>query len=91
MTNRQLYPGLLSDTQVQALCSIQQGLKKSAELAERINTLTIDHSLCLPPLILTAHETGRLWHAVEGVLLAHDIAMSKFRRAAGAEQERWAA
>jgi hypothetical protein len=85
------YPDLLSDTQMQALCSIQLGLKKAAELAQRINTLIVDHSLHLPPLILTAHETGRLWHAVEDELLAHDIAMGKLRLAAGAEPERLAA
>ena len=84
-------PDLLSDAQVQALCSIQQGLKKAAELAPRINTLVVDHSLQLPSLILTAHETGRLWHAVEIALLSHDIAMGKLRRAAGAEPERFAA
>ncbi|HUX90234.1 MAG TPA: hypothetical protein VMV48_06040 [Gallionellaceae bacterium] len=84
-------PDLLTDTQVHALCSIQQGLKKAAELAQRINTLTADHSLHLPSLILTAHETGRLWHAVETVLIAHDIAMGKLRRAAGASPERYAA
>lgn len=84
-------PNLLTDTQVHALCSIQQGLKKTAELAQRINTLTIDYSLHLPSLTLTAHETGRLMHAVEGELFAHDLAMAKLRRAAGAEQERLAA
>lgn len=84
-------PDLLTDKQVQALCTIQQGLKKSAELAQRINTLTVDHSLRLPSLILTAHETGRLWHAVETALIAHDIAMGRLRRAAGAEPERFAA
>lgn len=84
-------PDLLTDSQVQALCSIQQGLKKAAELAQRINTLTVDHSLHLPSLILTAHETGRLWHAVELAFIAHDIAMGKLRRAAGAEPERFAA
>lgn len=84
-------PDLLTDTQVQALCSIQQGLKKAAELAQRINTLTVDHSLHLPSLILTAHETGRLWHAVELAFIAHDIAMGKLRRAAGAGPERFAA
>jgi hypothetical protein len=84
-------PDLLADSQVQALCSIQQGLKKAAELAQRINTLTVDHSLPLPSLTLAAHETGRLWHAVETVLIAHDIAMGKLRRSAGAEPERFAA
>lgn len=84
-------PDLLTDTQVQALCSIQQGLKKTAELAQRINTLTVEHSLHIPSLTLAAHETGRLMHAVEGKLFAHDLAMAKLRRAAGAEQERLAA
>lgn len=94
MFNRQPYPnipGLLTDNQVQALCSIQAGLKKATELAQRINTLTIDHALSLPSLSLTMHETGRLWHAVEGELFAHDLAMAKLRRAAGAEPERLAA
>ena len=84
-------PDLLADSQVQALCSIQQGLRKAADLAQRINTLTVENSLGIPSLTVTAHETGRLWHAVEIKLLAHDIAMGKLRRAAGAEQERFEA
>lgn len=85
------FPGLLSDQQIQALITSQKGIQRIAQISQRLNTIIVEQDLKIRPLALSAHEAGRFWHEIDGLLFAHDLAMAKLRQQANAEQEKLAA
>lgn len=80
------FPALLNDEQLAAVASVQKGVRKMAQIAQRINTMLVEHNLSARPLTLVQHEAGRVWHELDDVLFDSASAMNQLRRAAGAER-----
>lgn len=91
MSPQPFYPELLTDAQLHAVANMQKGVQKLAELAQRLNTMIIDHKLPIKPMPVVGQEAGRVSYELEGVLFNHDLDMAKLRKAAGASPERLAA
>ena len=80
------FSGLLNDEQLAAVASVQKGVRKMAEFAQRINTMIVENKLAIKPLPTVQYEAGRVLHEIDEVLFDNDSAMNQLRRAAGAER-----
>lgn len=89
MTNRQIpqhpyFPGLLDDTQTQALARVQAGLIQAYKAIQRINALIVDNKLNLRTI--SAYEFGLVYGASEHMVFSHELAEKQLRLACNAPE-----
>lgn len=92
MTNRQNlplpaqpdFPGLLTDTQAQALARVQAGLQQINKAIQRINGMIMDNKLRLHPL--RSPEVGMVYGETLFMASMHELAEQQLRRACNAPE-----
>jgi len=83
MNNRQTpehsyFPGLLEDTQAEALARVQAGLVQVHKAIQRINGMIVDNKLSLRTI--NAYELGLTYGASEHMAFTHELAEKQLRR-----------
>lgn len=76
------FPGLLEDTQAEALSRVQTGLMQVHKAIQRINGLIVDNKLCLRTI--NAYELGFAYGASEQMASTHELAEKQLRRVCNA-------
>lgn len=79
------FPGLLQDTQAQALEQIQAGLLHANRAIQRVNGLIVDNKLHLRTI--NAYEIGIVFGASEQMAFTHEIAEKQLRRSCNAPEK----
>lgn len=78
------FPGLLADTQAQALARVQAGLQQIHKAIQRVNGMIIDNKLRLRPIL--SPEVGMVYGETERMALIHELAEQQLRRACNAPE-----
>ncbi len=76
------FPGLLEDTQAEALARVQAGLIQAYKAIQRINGLIVDNKLGLRTI--SAYEFGLVYGASEQMAFTHEMAEKQLRLACNA-------
>lgn len=78
------FPGLLEDTQAQALARVQAGLVQAHRSIQRINGLIVENKL--PLRTINAYEIGTVYGASEQMAFTHELAEKQLRRSCNAPE-----
>lgn len=79
------FPGLLEDTQAQALARVQAGLVQAHRAIQRINGLIVENKLLLRTI--NAYEIGMVYGASEQMAFTHELAEKQLRRSCNAPEK----
>lgn len=78
------FPGLLTDTQAQALELVQAGLQQVHKAIQRLNGMIIDNKLRLRPIL--SPEVGMVYGETQRMAAMHELAEQQLRRACNAPE-----
>lgn len=79
------FPGLLTDSQEQALATVQKGLQHVTKALQRINGIILDNKLRMRP-VAAYPSVGMAYSEVDRLAFEHDLAYSKLRQSCNAPE-----